>query len=399
MKESLSHFFKEFTSSEKNAGLVLIGCTILSLIISNTAFSESYLHFWHTKMGFSLAGIDMHLSVEHWINDGLMTIFFLMVGLEIERELYNGELHPLRKAILPIGGAIGGMLLPAIIYALINYQSGTEEGFGIPMGTDIAFALAVIAMAGNRVPVSIKIILTAIAIIDDLGSVLIIAFFYGSSIHTMFLLAALGIFAILLLLNRLKVHSFIPYIVLGIVMWFCMMQSGVHPTIAGVMLAFTFPFGDGTDQSPSHRLQHRLHLPVAYLILPLFTLANTAIPLKPEFVSGLSQPHALGILAGLVIGKPLGISLAVMLLVKLKASALPEGIGLYDIIAMGCVAGIGFTMSVFITQLAFTEELYIQSSKMMILLASCLAGLVGFMLFKLKARVKKHKKTIKTGMV
>jgi len=384
MKESLSHFFKEFTSSEKNAGMVLIACTVISLIISNTGFSEQYLHFWHAKTGFSLMGIDMHLSVEHWINDGLMTIFFLMVGLEIERELYNGELHPLRKAVLPIGGAIGGMLMPAILYAFINRGTGTEEGFGIPMGTDIAFALAVIAMAGDRVPVSIKIILTAIAIIDDLGSVLIIAFFYGSSIHTAFLLAALGMFAILMLLNRLRVHTFVPYMVLGLIMWFCMMQSGIHPTIAGVMLAFAYPFGDGADHSPSHRLQHKLHLPVAYLILPLFTLANTAIPLKPEFISGLIQPHALGILAGLLIGKPLGISLATFLLIKLKASALPEGIGWYDIVSMGCVAGIGFTMSVFITQLAFTDEGYIQSSKMMILIASCLAGLIGFMLFRMR---------------
>lgn len=390
MKETLSNFFKEFTSSEKNAGMVLIACTVISLIISNTGFSEHYLHFWHTKTGFSLMGIDMHLSVEHWVNDGLMTIFFLMVGLEIERELYNGELHPLRKAILPVGGAIGGMLLPAILYAFINCGAGTEEGFGIPMGTDIAFALAVIAMAGDRVPVSIKIILTAIAIIDDLGSVLIIAFFYGSSIHTAFLLAALGIFAVLLLLNRLKVHSFIPYILLGLVMWFCMMQSGVHPTIAGVMLAFAYPFGDGKEHSPSHRLQRGLHLPVAYFILPLFTLANTAIPLKPEFISGLSQPHALGILAGLMIGKPLGISLAILLLIKLKASVLPEGIGWYDMISMGCIAGIGFTMSVFITKLAFTDEGHIQSSKMMILIASCLAGLIGFILFRLRAAVGKR---------
>lgn len=389
MKETLSNFFKEFTASEKNAGMVLIACTIISLIISNSAFSEHYLHFWHIKTGFSLMGIDMHFSIEHWINDGLMTIFFLMVGLEIERELYNGELHPLRKAVLPVGGAIGGMLLPALLYTLINRGTGTQEGFGIPMGTDIAFALAVMTMAGDRVPVSIKIILTAIAIIDDLGSVLIIAFFYGSSIHTAFLLAALGIFALLLLLNRLKVHAFTPYIALGVIMWFCMMQSGVHPTIAGVMLAFAFPFGNGTDHSPSHRLQHRLHLPVAYVILPLFTLANTAIPLKHEFISGLNQPHALGIFAGLLIGKPLGISLAILLLVKLKASALPEGTGWYDIISMGCVAGIGFTMSVFITQLAFTDEEHIQSSKMMILMTSFLAGFIGFMLFRMRTVLRK----------
>lgn len=386
MRETISHYFKEFTSSERNAGMVLIGCTILSLFIANSTWSESYLHFWHSRVGFSLMGADMHLSVEQWISDGLMTIFFLMVGLEIERELYHGELHPIRKAILPVGGAIGGMLLPAAIYLLINVRSGSTEGFGIPMGTDIAFALAVIAMAGDRVPVSIKIILTAIAIIDDLGSVLIIAFFYGSSIQLSFLLAALGLFALLILLNRLKVHVFLPYLLLGLALWFCMMQSGIHPTIAGVMLAFAYPFGDGSHQAPSHKLQHRLHLPVAYLILPLFTLASTAIPLKPEFISGLSQPHALGILAGLFLGKPLGITFAVLLMKRLKIAALPEGIGLYDIISMGFIAGIGFTMSVFITQLAFTEELYIQSSKMMILLASCAAGLTGFLLFRMRRK-------------
>lgn len=388
MKDVLSQYFKDFTSSEKNAGLVLIGCTILSLILSNTAFSESYQHLWHVRFGFSIAGANMNLSVEHWINDGLMTIFFLMVGLEIERELYNGELHPLKKAVLPVGGAIGGMLLPALIYSIFNYNTPTGSGFGIPMGTDIAFALAVISLAGNRVPVAIKVILTAIAIIDDLGSVLVIAFFYGSDIRLAFLGAALGIFAILLLLNRLKVHTISPYILLGIVMWFLMMQSGIHPTLAGVMLAFAIPFGDGSQHSPSHRLQHRLHLPVAYIILPLFTLANTAIVLKPEFISGLSGSHALGILTGLVIGKPLGITLVIFLITKLRWTSLPEGIRFYDIAAMGFIAGIGFTMSVFITQLAFSDELYIQSSKMMILIASCLAGLTGFLLFWLRNRKK-----------
>lgn len=387
MKDGLSTYFKKFTSSEKNAGLILMICTVLSIFISNSSLSDSYLHFWHSTAGFSVFGFDMHLSVEHWINDGLMTIFFLMVGLEIERELYNGELHPLKKAILPVGGAIGGMLLPASIYFLINYNSVTTQGFGIPMGTDIAFALAVIALAGKRVPVSIKIMLTAIAIIDDLGSILIIAFFYGSNINLIWLLTALAIFGILLLLNRLKVYWFVPYILLGIAMWFFMMQSGIHPTIAGVMLAFAYPFGNGSDEAPSHKLQHKLHLPVAYIILPLFTLANTAIVIKPEFISGLSAPHALGIFAGLFFGKPFGILLAVFIMIKLKLASLPEGIRFYDIIAMGCIAGIGFTMSVFITQLAFSEELYIQSSKMMILLVSCLSGLVGFTLFVIKPKL------------
>lgn len=384
MKDTLSYYFKEFTSSEKNAGMVLIGCTILSLVIANTGMADPYLHFWHQKIGFGLAGIDMHLSIEHWISDGLMTIFFLMVGLEIERELYHGELHPVRKAILPIGGAIGGMLMPAALYLLLNGGSATQQGFGIPMGTDIAFALAVVSMAGRRVPASIKIILTAIAIIDDLGSVLVIAFFYGTSIQTTFLLAALAIFGLLLLFNRLKIHAAAIYIGLGIVMWFCMMQSGIHPTLAGVMLAFAYPSGDGSHNCPSNRLQHRLHLPVAYIILPLFTLANTAVPLKPEFVSEMTKPHAMGILAGLSIGKPLGISLAVLLMLKLKLVTLPERITMTDILGMGCIAGVGFTMSVFITQLAFTQESLIQSSRMMILLTSCIAGLLGFVIFRLR---------------
>ncbi|MES2133801.1 MAG: Na+/H+ antiporter NhaA [Bacteroidota bacterium] len=390
MSNTLSKYFKEFTSSEKNAGIVLLGCAILSLILANTSFSTEYIHFWHIKKGFSFLDFDLHLSIEHWINDGIMTIFFLMVGLEIERELYNGELNPIKNAILPIGGAIGGMLVPALLFAVINYNTNTSNGFGIPMGTDIAFALAVIALAGNRVPVSIKIILTAIAIIDDLGSILIIAFFYGSNTNYTYLLIALGIFGILLLLNRLKVHSFIPYILLGILMWFFMMQSGIHPTISGVLLAFAYPFGDGSEKSPSIQLQHRLHLPVAYIILPLFTLANTAIPVKPEFVNGLTGNHAIGIFLGLFIGKPLGIILVMFALTKSKIVALPKGISWYDILGMGCIAGIGFTMSIFITQLAFSEELYIQSSKMMILIVSCVAGITGFILFSIKRRFIKQ---------
>jgi len=254
------------------------------------------------------------------------------------------------------------------------------------MGTDIAFALAVIALAGKRIPGYIKIILTAIAIIDDLGSILIIAFFYGSPINLIYLSIALGIVVILILLNRLKVHSFLPYIVLGIVMWFFMMQSGIHPTISGVLLAFTYPFGDGSNKSPSIKLQHALHLPVAYIILPLFTLANTAISVKPEFINELYAPHSIGILVGLIIGKPLGIMLSIFTLIKLKIVSLPAGITAYDMLSMGCLAGIGFTMSIFITQLAFSEEPIIQSSKMMILIASCTAALMGYSLFKIKRK-------------
>lgn len=387
MKNTLTKIYKDFTSSEKNAGLILIFCTIISLVVANSSIGESYIHFWHNKIGFTLLNFDLHYSIEHWINDGLMTIFFLLVGLEIERELYAGELHPIKNAILPIFGAIGGMIFPALIFLLINVGTSNVNGFGIPMGTDIAFALAVFALLGNRVPVSIKILLTAIAIIDDLGSILIIALFYGSDIQYGFLIASLGIFVFLLVLNKLKVHSLIPYLMLGVPMWFFMMQSGIHPTISGVLLAFACPFGSGAENTPSIKLQHRLHLPVAFIILPLFTLANTAIPFKAEFVSGLSGLHSVGIGLGLLIGKPLGILLSFFVITKLKIVKLPEGVTWYDVLALGCIAGIGFTMSIFITHLAFADELLIQSSKMMILMASCIAGLIGYLLFLLKKKI------------
>lgn len=382
MKAGGDTIFKKFTGSEKNAGLVLLVCTLISLWIANTSLGESYIHFWHTKIGFDT--LHLNLSAEHWINDGLMTIFFLMVGLEIERELYAGELHPLKNAFLPIVAALGGMLVPALIFVGINYNSNTLNGFGIPMGTDIAFALGILALAGKRVPSSIKILLTAIAIIDDLGSIIIIALFYGTGINYFYLCCSLAIFILLLILNRLKVLKLFPYLILGIPMWWFMMESGIHPTISGVLLAFAFPFGDGSESSPSIRLQKILHVPVAFIILPLFTLANTAIPIQSEFLSGLNDPHALGIGLGLVLGKPIGILSACFAVIKLKIIKMPEGLAWYDLLSMGCIAGIGFTMSIFITQLAFTEDILIQSSKLMILLASACAGTLGLSLFYFK---------------
>jgi NhaA family Na+:H+ antiporter len=386
MKQSLTAIFKDFTSSEKNAGLVLLLCLGISLIISNSTLGESYIHFWHQKIGFSLAGYDLSLSVEHWINDGLMTIFFLLVGLEIERELYAGELYPVKNALLPVFAALGGMLIPAAIYFLFNYGTFTANGFGIPMGTDIAFALGILALAGDRVPLSIKILLTAIAIIDDLGSILIIAFFYGSEIHYLYLAVALGIFALLLVFNRVGLSSLFLYLPLGIIMWFFMMQSGIHPTISGVLLAFALPFGKGNEASPSIKLQHALHLPVAFFILPVFTLANTAIPFNPESVSHITGPHSFGIAFGLFLGKPLGILAALFIITKLKLVQLPGSVTWYDLLALGFIAGIGFTMSIFITQLAFTENTLIQSSKLVILVTSGIAGCVGLLLFRLKKK-------------
>lgn len=397
MKSALSDIFKDFTKSEKNAGIILLLCVGISIFLSNTSYSDTYIHFWHHKTGFWLLNYDLRFSIEHWINDGLMTVFFLMVGLEIERELYNGELNPLKNAILPITGAIGGMLVPALIFSLMNFSSDTSKGFGIPMGTDIAFALGILSLAGDKVPVSLKILLTAIAIIDDLGSILIIALFYGNNIQLGYLGASLAIFGVLLILNRLKVYNVIPYIILAFPMWFFMMQSGIHPTISGVLLAFAFPFGDGSGKSPSIVLQHKLHTPVAFIILPLFTLANTAIPIKTEFVSGLSNQHALGIGLGLVLGKPIGIMAGSWLAVKTKIVKLPATITWYNLLCMGFLGGIGFTMSIFITQLAFNSEFLIQSSKLMILLSSAIAGVTGYLLFQLSPRRKiksaQHKPT------
>lgn len=383
MKSDLTTVFKNFTGSEKNAGLVLLLCVGISVFISNSSLGESYIHFWHREAGFSVTDLNMNFSIEHWINDGLMTIFFLLVGLEIERELYAGELHPVKNALLPVFSALGGMLVPALIFLLFNYGTANSNGFGIPMGTDIAFALGVLSLAGNKVPVSIKILLTAIAIIDDLGSILIIAFFYGSEIHYLYLFISLGIFAFLLVLNRLKVMSLIPYLLLGILMWFFMMQSGIHPTISGVLLAFALPFDGGDESLPSIKLQQALHIPVAFIILPLFTLANTAIPVDREFVSGMTEPHAIGIALGLLLGKPIGILTACFIITKLKIVSLPQSINWYNLLALGFIAGIGFTMSVFITQLAFAENALIQSSKLVILAASGIAGCIGLLLFHL----------------
>lgn len=382
----LSTLFKDFTGSEKNAGLVLVFCIGLSLLLANLSGGENYIHFWHQHLDAGIPGLD--LSMEHWINDGLMSIFFLMVGLEIERELYIGELHPFKNALLPLSGALGGMLMPALIFIAFNLGQPTMNGFGIPMGTDIAFALAFLALAGNRVPFQLKVLLTAIAIIDDLGSILIIAFFYGNGLHYGFLLGALGIFAGLIALNRLKVNRVLPYILLGLPLWYCMLRSGIHPSISGVLLAFAFPFRDGSSSSPSYKLQHYLHLPVAYIILPVFTLANTAIPIKTEYISGLSDLHGLGIGLGLVFGKPIGILLAFFLVVKSKLVSLPEGVSWRALLGMGCIAGIGFTMSIFITQLAFSDEYLLQSSKIMILLASAVAGILGLLVFALKRKKK-----------
>ncbi|WP_392448385.1 Na+/H+ antiporter NhaA [Capnocytophaga canis] len=368
--------FKEFFESEKAGGLILIACTVISLLIANSSFGESYVQFFQTKT----AG----LSIEHWINDGLMAIFFLLIGLELEREIYKGELSNVKDALLPIFAAIGGMLIPAGIFLALNFGTETQAGAGIPMATDIAFALGILSLLGNRVPVSLKVFLTALAVIDDLGAIIIIAIFYTKELLWTNLLIALGIFAVLLVLNRLKVKSLIPYLLGGVAMWYFMLVSGVHATIAGVLLAFAIPFGDGGEESTSYKLQHYLHKPVAFVILPIFALANTAIFFEGDISEILTQNNSLGIALGLIVGKPLGIFLLSFLAVSFGLCKLPSDINWKSVLGVGFLAGIGFTMSIFITLLAFDNDIMvINNSKLVILLSSLMAGLIGFVSLKL----------------
>ena len=370
-----TQLYKDFFESEKSGGLVLIAFTLISLAIANSAFGNSYLHFWET----TFAG---H-SIEHWINDGLMTIFFLLIGLELEREIYQGELSNIKDALLPIFGAIGGMIIPAAIFLLFNFGTETQSGAGIPMATDIAFALGILSLLGNRVPTSLKIFLTALAVIDDLGAIMIIAIFYTKALFWSNLIIALGFFSFLLALNRLKVRNLIPYLIGGVFMWYFMLHSGVHATITGVLLAFAIPFGNGGEKSTSYILQHFLHKPVAFIILPIFALANTAIVIGTDFTTIITQNYSIGIALGLIIGKPLGIITILFIAIKLGWCQLPNDLNWKSILGVGFLAGIGFTMSIFITLLAFENETIINNAKFIILLASLVAGLIGFISLKL----------------
>ena len=383
----LTKLFNEFFDSEKSSGIILVACTIVSLLLVNVFIGEDYLNFWHQKSLPMLAGVNLNLSVEHWINDGLMAIFFLMVGLEIERELYIGELSAFKNALVPIIAAIGGMVVPALFHFALNAGTETQNGFGIPMATDIAFALGIMVLVGKKVPFVLKIFLTALAIIDDLGAILVIAVFYTKEIQSLYLFAALAIFLILIILNRLKVYRLIFYLIGGIIMWYCFLRSGVHATIAGVLLAFAIPFKDGGERSPSYKLQHALHKPVAFFILPLFALANTGILFESSLKDALINDNSLGIIFGLVIGKPLGIMLMLFIGVKTKVISLPKGIQWKHIAATGFLAGIGFTMSIFITLLAFNSPGLVVNSKIAVLISSLIAAVVGF--FFLKWAVKK----------
>lgn len=370
----LTKLFNEFFESEKAGGLILIVCTAISLLIANSSFQPEYHHFWETN-------ISGH-SLEYWINDGLMAIFFLLIGLELEREVYKGELSSFKNALLPVVAALGGMLVPAAVHYLLNAGTPTQGGAGIPMATDIAFAIGILSLLGNKVPPALKIFLTALAVIDDLGAIFTIAIFYSGQMDWMSLLYAILIFVTLLSMNRLKIRNVFFYIIPGIFMWYFMSLSGVHPTISGVLLAFAIPFGSGDENSTSYVLQHTLHKPVAFFILPLFAMANTAIVINSDSITQLSSANSLGIIFGLLLGKTIGISLFTYLSNKIGLTRLSNEINFKQIIGVGFLGGIGFTMSVFITLLAFNDANIINVSKLSILIASLVSALSGLIFLR-----------------
>ncbi len=377
MRTKLTTLFLEFFESGRASGIILLASAITAMLVANSPYGKEFLGFWHIEIGYDLGSIHLKHSILHWINDGLMAIFFLLIGLEIEREIYIGELSDLKNASLPLFAAVGGMIVPALIFLSLNYGQPTQNGFGIPMATDIAFALGALALLGNRVPASIKIFLTAFAIVDDLGAMAVIAFFYADGFSLAYLLMAVGVYVFLLILNKLGVNSIPAYLLLGALMWYLMLQSGVHASIAGVLLAFALPFRDGSPSSISYKIQHFLHKPVSFLIMPIFALANTGIVISGNFLQTIFTLNTIGIFTGLFIGKPLGIVLFSFFAVKSGLARLQEDMDWGDLLGAGFLGGIGFTMSIFITILAFGSTDIAQSSKLAIMFGSLASGGIG----------------------
>jgi Na+:H+ antiporter, NhaA family len=419
--------FQDFAQKQSSGGILLIIATAVALIWANSPWGESYVALWHTKLSVGVGAFSISKDLTHWINDGLMAVFFFVVGLEIKREVLVGELSSARSAALPVAAALGGATVPALIYLAINAGTEGSAGWGIPMATDIAFALGVLALLGERAPVALKVFLTALAIVDDIVAVLVIALFYTSEISWGALGAGAVFLAALVVANLLGVDRTLVYAVLGVGLWLCFLLSGIHATIAGVLLALTVPAvsfmnpGAFLERSryvldrfekagekgenvltneerqaalhalnhaayklepPLHELEHALHPWLVFAIMPLFALANAGVPLGGDIVEALASPVTLGIVLGLVVGKQLGITLFAWLAVRSGVSELPEGIGFRHVYGAGWLAGIGFTMSLFISDLAFSEDSLVETAKVGILCASLIAGVVGWTILR-----------------
>lgn len=372
----------QFLHDSRAVGIVLIVCTFISLIIANSPWQDTYTGFFNTLFDpagghhYDYKGLHLPNSWLLWINDGFMVLFFFLVGLEIKRELTTGELASFKQSLLPILAALGGMIAPALIYFLFNGGTEYAHGWGIPMATDIAFSLGILSLLGKRVPLSLKIFLTALAIIDDLGAILAIAIFYTDHLQMLYLYIGAGVFALLLIMNYFKVQRLLLYLIPGVILWYCIFNSGIHATIAGVLLAFCIPL------NKIHTLEHNLHDPVNFLIMPIFALANTAIEFPADLLQAFSHSVSFGIIVGLVLGKPLGIFLFCFIAVKMKLASLPTNTNWKQLWGVGMIAGVGFTMSIFIASLAFKPVDIQVISVMSVILASLLAGLAGFIFLR-----------------
>lgn len=417
--------FAEFFRREAAGGIVLLISAVLALLLANTNWGPAryFPALWDAHLRIAFNGLLLDHTLLQWINDGLMTVFFLIVGLEIKREVLDGELASVRQAVLPIAGALGGMLAPALLFAFFNHGTPTAGGWGIPMATDIAFALAVLQLLGPRVPLGLKVFLTALAIVDDLGAVLVIAGFYTKELHLHYLYLALGTWGVLLVFNWLRIRSLWAYLPLGVVLWYFMLESGIHATLAGVLLAVAIPFRipfsktellrrvderlallrqethepeadprviseeledlHQRSSSPAQRLEQQLHTVVSFGIIPLFAFANTSLVIESASLRGLLSPLGLGVVVGLVVGKPLGIVFFSWLTVRLGWAALPPGVSWQRMWGAGILGGIGFTMSIFVTLLALGEHSPGTSvAKLAVLLASLLAGSAGYLVLR-----------------
>ena len=381
MITTLSKPFKWFFRLEAASGLVLLIAAIIALVISNSNFSELYFDTLEQYLFIGVNNFGLKLSVHHWINDLLMAIFFFFVTLEIKREFIQGELSNLKKALLPIIGAAGGMLIPALVYVAINFDNTeTLNGWAIPSATDIAFSLGILSLLGSRVPISLKIFLTALAIIDDLGAILIIAFFYSGDLSISYLSLILVSYIFLLILNKFGIKRFSPYLIIGAFMWFFTYKSGIHATIAGVLLASTIPHRiKDKDFSLLIKLEHAISPYVAFMIMPIFAFANAGVSLAGLSILSLLQPVPLGILLGLFVGKQVGVMIFSFIAVKIGAAQMPDNSSWLSLYGVSVLTGIGFTMSLFVGNLAFAENIqYIDGVKIGVLAGSLLSTLFGY---------------------